>query len=202
MNNKTKSIIAYSGIGLCVVYLVVVVAFIVTKSQLFLTGMEVVTIISAPLILLLIEAIITFTLPENKWWQHLAHVFTACCIVLTATTHFVNLTVTRPLMDKGLNVPKYFQIGQWPSIEMAADYLAWGFFLGLAFICTAVAVFHVEKLKRIRITVLVCGIMCLVGFMGPVLNLEPLWYVAIMGYTIGTILICIELMRLNNHNVN
>ena len=29
------------------------------------------------------------------------------------------------------DVPFYYQIGQWPSVEMAIDYLAWGFFMGI-----------------------------------------------------------------------
>lgn len=45
--------------------------------------------------------------------------------------------VMRPLINEGVDVPSYFQIGQWPSVEMAIDYLAWGFFLGMAFICAA-----------------------------------------------------------------
>lgn len=43
------------------------------------------------------------------------------------------------LSAKGNLVPVYFQIGFWPSVEMAIDYLAWGFFTGHAFWCVGLS---------------------------------------------------------------
>lgn len=50
--------------------------------------------------------------------------FMACICTLTSAAHIVNITVARTLISEGADVPAYFQIGFWPSVEMAIDYLA------------------------------------------------------------------------------
>lgn len=51
-------------------------------------------------------------------------VFMTSTCALTSVSHIVNITVTRVLISDGIEVPAYFQIGFWPSVEMAIDYLA------------------------------------------------------------------------------
>ena len=124
-------------------------------------------------------------------------VFMSCTCSLTGLAHIVNITVTRKLIADGLNVPNYFRIGYWPSIEMAVDYLAWGFFMGLAFLSVGVAINHDNKQNSMmKILVLVCGIFCLTGFMGTIFINENLWYLAPLGYGLGVILICIKMMKI------
>lgn len=197
MSKKAKVTVAYSGIILFTLYLIVVAAFITTKSRLFLSGMEVLTIISAIFIPFLMIAIVADALSEKSSWKHLTYIFTVCCLLLTVSAHFINLSVTNALIQNGVNVPTYFQIGQWPSIEMAADYLAWGLFLGLAFISAATAISNIIKLRKLQKTIFVCGILCLIGFTGPVVNSQNIWFIAVAGYTLGIILISIEIIRLN-----
>jgi hypothetical protein len=197
MSKKAKVTVAYSGIALCTFYLIVVAAFITTKLELFLSGMEVMTIISGIFIPFLIEVIVADTLSENSWWRHLTYIFTVCCLLLTVSTHFINLTVTNALIQTGINVPTYFQIGQWPSVGMAADYLAWGLFLGLAFISAAITISNIKKLRKMKITVLVCGILCLIGFVGPIVNNPNIWFIAVAGYSLGIIIISVQILRLN-----
>ncbi len=197
MSKKSKATVAYSGIVLCTLYLIVVTAFITTKLKLFLSGMEAMTIISAIFIPFLIEAIVADTLPGKSWWRHLSYIFTVCCLLLTVSTHFINLTVTNALIHTGINVPAYFQIGQWPSVEMAADYLAWGMFLGFAFISAAIAISNIAKLRKMQIIAFICGILCLIGFVGPIVNNQNIWFIAVTGYTLGIILVSIEILRLN-----
>lgn len=99
-------------------------------------------------------------------------------------------------ISKGIDVPTYFQIGYWPSVEMAIDYLAWGFFMGLAFLCLGIAIKNKDKTKRsIKTTLLTCGILCLIGFFGSIFINENIWYAAPMGYGIGTIIICIQMLK-------
>lgn len=79
---------------------------------------------------------------------------------------------------------------------MAIDYLAWGFFVGLAFLCIGFATNSKDKQKLIiKVTVLVCGMLCLSGFFGAIFINENLWYVAPMGYGLGSMIICIQMMR-------
>lgn len=196
MKNRTKLIIAYMGIWVSVLYLIVVVAFIATSSPIFLTGMEIVTIISAPTLLLLIESMLVDGSKDKMVWKQSALLFMSCCITLTVVAHFVNLTVTRSLINKGIDVPKFLQIGQWPSVEMAIDYLAWGFFMGLTFVCTSLVISNEYNMKKLKVTVLVCGCLCLIGLMGPIFGIEALWFIAVTGYALGTPIICIELICL------
>ena len=123
-------------------------------------------------------------------------VFMSCTCTLTGLAHTVNMTVTRKLIAEGIAVPDYFRIGFWPSVEMAVDYLAWGFFMGLAFLSVGLAIRSGEKSKRLmKGLVIICGVLCLTGFLGAVLVHENLWYLAPVGYGFGTIVICIQMLR-------
>ncbi len=96
-------------------------------------------------------------------------------------------------MDDGVAAPTYFQIGYWPSVEMAVDYLAWGFFNGLAFLCIGIAIKNKDKLQTmIKATSLICGVLCLVGFFGTMFINENIWYTGPMGYGFGTLILCIQ----------
>ena len=123
-------------------------------------------------------------------------VFMSCVCSLTGLAHIINITVTRRLIADGVTVPNFFRIGYWPSVEMAADYLAWGFFLGLSYLSVGLAIQSNEKNKlTMKRTVIVCGILCFAGFLGALLINESLWYFAPIGYGIGTIVICVQMMR-------
>ena len=86
-------------------------------------------------------------------------------------------------IEEGVKVPLYFQIGQWPSVEMAVDYLAWGFFMGLAFICLSLPIASADKTaKSMKVISLIDGILCLIGFVGALFINGNIWYLAPMGY--------------------
>lgn len=188
-----KNKIALLGIVDVCIYAVTVLLYLIVKSEPLLTIWEVVTFLSAPVMLLILLDILKNYGQVNPIYQILAVVFMTCNIALTSLAHFVNITVTRNLIAEGINIPTYLQIGYWPSVEMAIDYLAWGFFMGLAFLMTAFALLREGGvLKRLKITLLVCGILCLTGFFGAVVINENLWYLAPMGYGAGTIVLCIE----------
>ena len=196
MNKKLKRIISVFGLFLVFAYLAVVIIFVVTGSEIFLTIMEILTIISAFYILLLLETVLLGSDMESQIQKHFALISMAGCIILTSSTHIVNLTVTRQLISLGVNVPMFFQIGQWPSVEMVIDYLAWGLFLGIAFICTA---FTIKRDNEIILkwTLFICGCLCIIGFIGSMINFVDLWYIAVLGYTVGLAIICIEQIKLN-----
>lgn len=117
-----------------------------------------------------------------------------CTCALTAVAHIVNITVTRPLIRQGMAVPTYFQIGYWPSVEMAVDYVAWGFFMGLAFLCLGFGMKINEK-KFLKMMLIICGILCLVGFFGALFINENMWYLAPLAYGPGTIVICLNILK-------
>ena len=128
MKNKIPLI----GIANVVLYFLSVVLYLILKTETALTLWELMTVLSGPLMLIvLLELGKIISVPEKN--QKAMTVFMGCTCALTAAAHIVNISVTRNLIKNGINVPTYFQIGFWPSVEMAIDYLAWGFFWDLHF---------------------------------------------------------------------
>ena len=173
-----------------VLYLFSVLLFLITKTDLALTIWEMLTIVSGP-ILLFAMLHLSHDLNQPIIIRHAVLSFMTCVCLLTSVAHIVNVCVTRRLIAEGVDVPTYFQIGQWPSVEMAVDYLAWGFFMGLAYFCLGLSIVKNERKKnQIRIASIICGCMCLVGFFGALFINENLWYIAPMAYGPGIIVIC------------
>ena len=187
--------ISIIGIITCVLYFLSVGLFLVTKTEAALTAWELMTVFSAPVVLFVLLELSHF-LSITPIYKKALLVFMSCTCALTGAAHIVNITVTRKLINEGVDVPVYFQIGFWPSVEMAIDYLAWGFFMGLAFLCVGLSAASNDKSKRMmKFNSLICGILCLVGFFGTIFINENMWYVAPVGYGIGTMIICIQLFR-------
>ena len=187
--------IAIIGVSTCILYFISVGLFLITKEEAALTTWELMTCLSAPVELLVLSELSNLV-NATAIYKNAMLVFMACACALTSVAHIVNITVTRRLISEGINVPEYFRIGFWPSVEMAIDYLAWGFFVGLAFLCIGFATNSKDKQKlMIKVTVLVCGMLCLSGFFGAIFINENLWYVAPMGYGLGSMIICIQMMR-------
>lgn len=123
--------------------------------------------------------------------------FMSCACSLTGVAHIVNITVTRKLISEGMNVPDYLKIGYWHSVEMAVDYLAWGFFVGLALFCIGISINSSNKHKLpMKILVLIYGTFCLLGFLGTKLINQNIWYIAPIGYGYETIAICVLMIRI------
>jgi hypothetical protein len=190
MNRKD---IIYSGIVLCLIYFIVTFMLILTGSKSLLTAMEIVTMVSGVFMLLLILILPSSSTELTKIYRIASVAFATGSMILTNVAHFVNLTVTERLLRLGMSIPDFFQIGKWPSIEMAIDYLAWGMFMGLAFISAFVFTPKEKIYKNLKYTLLICGILCILGFLGVIIN-ENLWYLAPLGYGVGTVVICIELL--------
>ena len=187
--------IAIIGVFTCILYFISVGLFLITKEEAALTTWELMTCLSAPIELLVLSELSNLV-NATAIYKNAMLVFMACACALTSVAHIVNITVTRRLISEGINVPGYFRIGFWPSVEMAIDYLAWGFFVGLAFLCIGFATNSKDKQKlMIKVTVLVCGMLCLSGFFGAIFINENLWYIAPMGYGLGSMIICIQMMR-------
>ncbi len=183
------------GIITCILYFISVGLFLITKTEITLTVWELMTVLSAPIVLFVLLEIST-VLAITSIYQKAMLAFMSSTCSLTGVAHIVNITVTRVLIREGLDVPTYFQIGYWPSVEMAIDYLAWGFFTGLAFLCLGIAIKDKDKSKcSIKAILLTCGILCFIGFFGTVFINENIWYVAPMGYGIGTMIICIQMLK-------
>ena len=183
------------GIIAVIIYFLSVGSFLISQTDIALTIWELMTVISGPIVLLvLLELSYMFSSPDLN--RRALQVFMGCTCALTGAAHIVNITVTRRLMSEGVEVPFYFQIGQWPSVEMAVDYLAWGFFMGLAFICLGLPIGSKDKTTKIlKIISLINGILCLIGFVGALFINENIWYLAPMGYGFGLLILCVIRLR-------
>jgi cyanate permease len=97
-------------------------------------------------------------------------------------------------IKNGINIPEYLQIGKTMSYVTAIEYLSWGIFLGLAFLFSSLGIGNKYELKHLKMTLFICSCLCIIGFFGWLIINENLWYIASMGYGIGTVIICIELL--------
>lgn len=187
--------ISIIGILTVIVYFISVAGFLVTQTEIALTIWEMMTIISGPVVfMVLLEFSRYFDIPDI--FRNAMSGFMSCVCALTGLSHIVNITVTRKLISEGINVPTYYQIGQWPSAQMAIDYLAWGFFMGLAFLCISIiAKSNRNETRGMQIVALIDGILCFVGFAGTLLINENMWYVAPMGYGPGLLVLCVMRLR-------
>ena len=187
--------VSLAGIITCVLYFLSMGLFVVTHTDISLTIWELMTVISGPAVLIVLIALAeTVATPRN--YQKAMIAFMSCACALTGAAHIINISVTRVLIREGIHVPTYFQIGCWPSVEMAADYLAWGFFTGLAFLCVSLPYRSAERAKqRIKLISLLCSALCMAGFIGGTFIHENLWYIAPMGYGIGLLILCVLMFR-------
>ncbi len=179
------------GIIAVILYFMSVGFFLISRADIALTIWELMTVISGPIVLLVLLELsqrLSCSNPNRSAMQ----VFMGCTCALTGAAHIVNIAVTRRLIREGVDVPLYFQIGQWPSVEMAVDYLAWGFFMGLAFICLGLPSASTDKtMQSLKVISLINGILCLIGFIGALFINENIWYLAPLGYGPGLIILCI-----------
>ena len=183
------------GIITCILYFMAVGMFLITKTEVSLSIWEILTIISAPIMLFVLLELSNL-LNVASIYRNAMLAFMACTCSLTEVAHIINITVTRRLISEGMDIPDYFKIGYWPSVEMAIDYLAWGFFVGLAFLCIGFSINSNDKSKLVmKGLVIVSGILCLSGFLGAIFINENIWYIAPIGYGGGTMAICMQMRR-------
>jgi len=193
MNIKT---VAKIGVFICFIYFIIVALLITFSNNITILFMDIITMLSGIYMVLLIISLPVDKDYERSIYRLLAIIFAASCMLLTNVVHYLNITTIKPLIENGINIPKYFQIGKWPSIIMAIDYLGWGLFMGLAFIFSY---FYIKSDTKIKWLLLLSGNLCLIGFFGVIIN-ENLWYIAPFGYGIGTAIICIKLLMIKYKN--
>jgi len=185
MNIKNVSRI---GLVICLIYFLVVVLLIVLGNNITILLMDIITIISGIYMVILVMA---FPIENNYGnYRILAIIFALSCMILTNMVHWINIIAINPMIAKGINVPDYFQIGKWPSVLMTVEYLGWGLFMGMAFLFSG---YFIEKTLKFNWFLYLCGCLCLIGFFGIIIN-ENLWYIAPLGYGLGTSIICIKFL--------
>ena len=145
--------------------------------------MEILTLIAAPLLVILMSIIHATALPEFKAYSLIALAFMLLVAGLTSAVHFTGLTVLRQTGMEGI---------VWPSTLYAVELLAWDFMLGFSLLF-AVPVFRGHGLKRkIRTCLIVTGLLCVTGTLGPLTGEMRLQFISVLGY--GVLLPVVWLM--------
>jgi hypothetical protein len=138
-----------------------------------LAVMEVLTLLSAPLLVIMLTAVHSWAPAEYKVHSLVALAFAVLAAGLTSGVHFVGLTVLRRTGSAAI---------QWPSVSYALELLAWDIFLGLALIFAA-PVFQGGGLRRaVRLTMASAGYLSLAGTVGPAIGDLRWQRVGILGY--------------------
>ncbi|HEY4954038.1 MAG TPA: hypothetical protein VII02_04055 [Gemmatimonadaceae bacterium] len=152
-----------------------------------LAVMEALTLLSAPLLVLVMIAVHRSASSADKPYALAALAFVVIASGLTSAVHFVGLTALRQ-SGSGEIV--------WPSPQYAIELLAWDVFLGLSLLFGALT-FRGGGLRRaIRISSIATGTLCLLGTLGPATGEMRLQFIAVVGYGIGLPVTCLLLARI------
>ena len=197
---NTRRLGFLSSLGLVIVGMAyaIVVGFGIAQAGLdkpiidpTLAVMEAITLVSAPLIVILLAAVSGLASPERKVFGVLALTFGAIMAGLTSAVHFVTLTAGRQMNFTTLD---------WPSTLYSVELLAWDVFLGLALVFAAPAVAGPGHSARARWALFTTGVLCLLGAIGPMVGNMAIQRVGILGYGIVLPISCIFLALVFHEN--
>lgn len=138
-----------------------------------LTAMEVLTLLSAPPMVIAMAAVHGCASADRKLFGVLALAFTVLFAGTTSAVHFVGLTASRQLGTAGI---------VWPSTAYALELLAWDWFLGLALLMAGAVFPGAGRERRLRRGLWLSGILSLLGTIGPVVGDMRLQRIGILGY--------------------
>ncbi len=190
-NTQRLGFLASAGLALVGVGYVVVVGFGIAQAGLdkpitdpTLAVMEAITLVSAPLIVILMAAVCCLASPERKVFGVLALAFGTIMAGLTSGVHFTALTAGRQTD---------FTTLEWPSTLYAVELLAWDVFLGLALVFAAPVFAGPGCCARARLTLFATGVLCLLGGVGPIVGSMAVQRIGIIGYGVALPITCIFL---------
>ncbi len=147
--------------------------------------------------------IVNYSTPqETRLFSLVSLAFIVIFAALTSINRYVGLTVVKQSLTAGnTNGLQWFMPYQWPSVMMAIEYLAWGFFFGLACLCLA-PVYRAGRLGRPIFWILIfTGILSLFSVFGQVAgssagNINPFTLIGTLawgpGFTLAVVLISIR----------
>jgi hypothetical protein len=148
----------------------------------YLAVMEGITMASAVAFLGLIIAIWCFADAPRRLPALTALVIGTLAVGLTMTVHFVELTAIRQLWRAG-RLSDYRLV--WPSALFAVEYFAWDILVGVSMVAAGFALAGRPAAVRARRSLLIGGILCLVGAAGPISGRMSMQNVAVVGYGVA-----------------
>jgi len=148
----------------------------------YLAILETLMILFAIVLVIMMAAVYAYAAPERKTFSLAGLAFIICFSVLTCGVHFASLTIGRQIDPRVLPLLSHqLSTGDWPTVAMSLDLLAWDFFLGLALVFAA-RVFVGEASRRVRVSITLAGALCLAGTLGPASGHLHIQYLGIAGY--------------------
>ena len=197
---------AWSVAGIAVVYAIVgFIGLLERPSGLpplrqvdpYLAILEFLVMLSAVGLVVLMAAVYAYAPPGNKTYALAALAFMVAFAVLTWSTHFVSLTVGRETASDAMSLlSRQLSFGEWPTIALSLDLLAWDFLLGLSLLFAA-RVFRGDRLHNtVRLALYVGGVLCLSGTLAPLSGHMWLQFPAIPGYAFVLPAACVPLAML------
>ena len=150
----------------------------------YFTILELLIIVVAPLMVIVMVAVHSYASPETKEYSLTALAFMIIMAGITSSVHFVILTVSRQIEAAGFPWTSVLISFNWPSVAYALDILAWDLFFALSMLFAA-PVFKLGRLEKyVRISMIVSGVLSLVGIFGtPFLNQTPIIRnIGVIGY--------------------
>lgn len=162
------------------------------------TILEILILLMAPAMVTLMVAVHAWAPIRAKALSLAALVFMSLVAALTATLHFVILTVSRhPALRDEPGLARMLSF-TWPSIAYAIDILAWDVLFALSMLCAAF-VFGGSRLgMTIRAMMIASGVLALAGLMGVATGDMGLRNIGILGY-VGVFLVVAALLALLFH---
>lgn len=154
--------------------------------------MEVLTLLSAPLMVVMMAAVHGYAPRERKTYSLIALAFMILVAGMTSVVHFVGLTALRQLGSGGI---------VWPSPAYAVELLAWNLFLGLSLLFAAPVFEGVGLERTVRRGLFISGALCIAGVLGPAVGNLRLQLVGVLGYAGVLPFVCFMLARLFRRDV-
>jgi hypothetical protein len=160
----------------------------------YLAIMEVLILVMAPVLVLLAVVIYACAPEGTRTYSMTALGWMLLVAGFTMTVHLVQLTVVRRIDPSAIHGFQYLFNWHWPSVLYGVDIVAWDIFFGLALLFAA-PVFHAAGQVAVRNGLLIAGVMCLVGIIGPAVNHIALRQIGIIGYAIVWPIVCVPLSK-------
>ena len=144
--------------------------------------LEVLIILMTPALVALMVAVHAWAPPHARTLSLTALVFMGLLAGLTATLHFVILTLSRQPEFARLELLPLFLSFEWPSLAYALDILAWDVFFAVSLLFAA-PVFSGSRLAAwIRVSMTASAVLALAGLSGVAAGDMRLRNIGIVGY--------------------
>ncbi len=159
----------------------------------YLAAAEILTALSGVLQVALFAAIYRCAPAEARLSVLMALVWMAVMAALTMTVHGVQLTVGRQIDAAAMPDYRFIFGWTWPSLLYAVELAAWHLFFGLSLLFAAPAFRGGGAAAAARSGLIVAGVLCLAGLVGPATGNLNWRMIGVAGYGLFFPLSCVAI---------